>query len=1262
MSITTATCVIFAIPFGNICFPAFAQTNSRKPSGFGGFATAPTYSVSVIDPAVDSISSVAAADLNGDGKADAAVGLTDGVAILLNDGSGRLANASTISLVPSPTTLANSYQHVLVAVGDVNGDGKPDIAATVNGEVWILLNQGGGTFAPPSTPYSPGRGTMLSLVIADVTGDGNPDITLLLPDSVIVMQGNGAGSFTPYVALSNGIGNLLPVEEYWGDAIGDVNGDGKPDLVAAGFVPGVCNPSSLCAGTTTDPDVEGFTENDNNGTGDFGPAIPYPQVTANENAANVYGTYGSIAIADINKDGLPDIVLATNNYSGTNTITVAINQGNKPSSIPQVGGGSYPQFNNPQVITTISSGFLDSDPPNPIALNPTLGRPLTNFGISLMTTDFNGDGYPDIVANDSNNGTLISLENNKDNTFTAVATVPGGVGMNPMAMADFNGDGILDVLEANAATNTVSVLVGKAGGIYHSAQSFPILSDSGNSSGTVNIITTPGINATGLVVNNSNVIADFNGDGEPDYIYSDSNGSAHEQVSSANGYSYTDGALVVSPLGGSTSPLQVILAADFNGDGKQDLLLQYGGYEKGTGQNATFIPATFGIALGKGDGTFVVPSVLNSYTYSLENFIVADLNKDGKPDVVAHASFCTPSNVLGEPTCLGGSTANWVVAFLGRGDGTFQAGMSTETEVAGDGEALAVGDVTGDGIPDLIVSGDSGLSVWQGSGSGSFFEAQLITKTSPGAPVIGDFNGDGANDIATSNGSEVTILVNDGKGNFPASLAELVPNSSGSSIHAVDINRDGLTDLVMLSEGSSPCWDVPELCNLGPASVLTLLNDGDGTFKSYYLPINDPVAGYGAFQVLDVNGDGAADVVVATQNELASIYYNQTVAGVSFSPNSLTFAPQTDGTTSAAQTVTLTNSGDAALTLTSITASGDFAVSQSCGASIAAGGTCALSVTFTPTAAGSRTGAVSVADNAIGSPQSILLTGTGVAPVVTAPAVTLSPTSLTFAVETVGTASAPQTVTLTNSGTAPLSLTSIAASGDFAVSQSCGASVAAGGSCTLSVTFTPTSSGTRTGTLSITDNATGSPQTVSLSGGGEYVTLSSSSSGLSISSAGGAATGTIQIAPVDGFTGTVNLTCTVAYQGQGTASDPPTCSLNPSQAQVTGATPVSTTLTVSTTAATASSVHDELFKGAGISFAALLCFGLMPRRRWRRSMLLIALCVAATAGFIGCGGSPSGSSSAPPSNPGTTAGSYVVTVTATSGTAAASITVSLSLQ
>jgi|GEM_PF-885360 len=211
---------------------------------------------------------------------------------------------------------------------------------------------------------------------------------------------------------------------------------------------------------------------------------------------------------------------------------------------------------------------------------------------------------------------------------------------------------------------------------------------------------------------------------------------------------------------------------------------------------------------------------------------------------------------------------------------------------------------------------------------------------------------------------------------------------------------------------------------------------------------------------------------------------------VTLSPASLTFNSQTVGTTSAAQAVTLTNSGSATLTITSIAVSGangsDFAQTNNCGTSLAANASCSVNVTFTPAAAGTRTGSVTITDNASGSPQSVALTGTGAA--AGAPAVTLSPASLTFNSQTVGTRSAAQAVTLTNSGSATLTITSIAVSGangsDFAQTNNCGTSLAANASCSINVTFTPTAAGTRTASVSVTDNAAGSPQNVPLSGTG----------------------------------------------------------------------------------------------------------------------------------------------------------------------------------
>jgi hypothetical protein len=214
---------------------------------------------------------------------------------------------------------------------------------------------------------------------------------------------------------------------------------------------------------------------------------------------------------------------------------------------------------------------------------------------------------------------------------------------------------------------------------------------------------------------------------------------------------------------------------------------------------------------------------------------------------------------------------------------------------------------------------------------------------------------------------------------------------------------------------------------------------------------------------------------------------------VGLSPTSLTFLSQLIGTTSPAQTVTLTNTGLAALTISSIavggTNAGDFGSATTCPmspASLAPGANCTISVAFAPTAAGARSATVAITDNAADSPESIGLSGTGATPV---PGAGLAPTSLTFASQAVGTTSPAQTVTLTSSGTGPLTITAIAPggtnAGDFATTTTCPlspATLTAGANCTVSVTFKPTATGTRRGTVAVTDNASGSPQSVTLTG------------------------------------------------------------------------------------------------------------------------------------------------------------------------------------
>jgi hypothetical protein len=222
--------------------------------------------------------------------------------------------------------------------------------------------------------------------------------------------------------------------------------------------------------------------------------------------------------------------------------------------------------------------------------------------------------------------------------------------------------------------------------------------------------------------------------------------------------------------------------------------------------------------------------------------------------------------------------------------------------------------------------------------------------------------------------------------------------------------------------------------------------------------------------------------------------YDAFVTKFAPSPNvglsgALNFGNQNDGTTSAPLSITVTNTGNSTLTVSSVQIAGtnaaDFKETNTCTTGVAPQATCKITVTFTPSISGTENATVTLTDNAPDSPESTTLTGVGVGG--SAPAVTLNPTSLTFATELVGVTSPAQNVTLTNSGTATLTITSITTTGDFAQTNNCGATVAVGASCTISVTFDPTTINTRTGTVAITDNAPASPQTVALTGTGTYV-------------------------------------------------------------------------------------------------------------------------------------------------------------------------------
>lgn len=361
------------------------------------------------------------------------------------------------------------------------------------------------------------------------------------------------------------------------------------------------------------------------------------------------------------------------------------------------------------------------------------------------------------------------------------------------------------------------------------------------------------------------------------------------------------------------------------------------------------------------------------------------------------------------------------------------------------------------------------------------------------------------------------------------------------------------------------------------------------------------------------------------------------------SPLQLSFTNQNVNTSSASADVQVGNFGDApASPMISIT--GDFSETDNCSVAVPGGQKCDINVTFTPSVTGPRTGTLTVSFGGTISSQSVLLSGNA-----GAPAVTLSPTSLSFGVQAIGTASGAQQITVTNTGTGPLTISSLQTSGPFATTNTCGAPVAPASDCTVQVTFSPAASGTQTGTLTVADNAPNNPQTVALTGNVQTppptigLAVASGGSSSATVTAGATATYALSIGGA-GMAGTASLTCSGAPTGA-------TCSV-PATVTLSATTASSLNVSVPTTARS----HVWFFPSGPTPWlwglAILGCLVLMkaasaqpsPRLRWRFAPLLaLALCAC------GGGGSPTPTPTPTPNPNGTPAGAYTIVVTAKSG-------------
>ena len=445
-------------------------------------------------------------------------------------------------------------------------------------------------------------------------------------------------------------------------------------------------------------------------------------------------------------------------------------------------------------------------------------------------------------------------------------------------------------------------------------------------------------------------------------------------------------------------------------------------------------------------------------------------------------------NVRVDAITLTSDDATLVAWSHGRGVWSLTSGPKASLDPASLG--FANQDVGTKGAPKTITLTDNGTQPLLITGTGIAASGDFSQTNNCGAAVL-----PGASctiNVAfspTATGSRTgTLSVSDNAGDSPqtATLAGTgtpPPNPYGSLVPAsadfgnqevgttspaktFNLTNNGGMPLVITGVTATPDFHETDNCPRSPSSVAP---GGSCSIDVTFAP-SARGSQTGTLSISD-NATNAP--------QAASLSGTGVQAGAGLSPASLAFGNQRVGTTSAGQNATLNNSGNEALAINGISTSGDFNQTNNCGSSLAAGRSCAITVTFSPTAPGSRTGTLSVSDGASGSPHTISLSGTG-----TQAQVTLNPASLTFDAQDVKTTSPGQTITLSNTGNERLAISGISTSGDFAQGNTCGQSVAAGAQCTINVSFTPTTAGARTGTLTINDSAPGSPQTLPLAGKG----------------------------------------------------------------------------------------------------------------------------------------------------------------------------------
>jgi hypothetical protein len=714
------------------------------------------------------------------------------VLALAISGSGSLA-AQSCPAIDFLTTaqLAPSANADLVAVrqadGSFTGYGllgnaplytTPNLQNSITGCIRLIGGAKGPkaviNFNPAGTPSEPGA-------IVDLNGNGTPEL-------LVAETGPGVTVYWDFNLSAPD--QLLPqITSPAGVQVADLNGDGKPDIIA------------LDGGALGSANNGGVYVLLNNGDKTFKVSGHY-----------LLNEPGTVAIADINGDGKPDMVVG---QQGANSVAVFLGNGDgtfqNPTMVAAAGiviSVLIADFNRDGkmdlAVNTLGSGGFPSV--NPIAI--LLGDGKGNFSpastvlpggdaMILATGDFNGDGIPDLAAGNFQYQTVSVMLGKGDGSFGSPTSYAVPFGPNEITVTDFNNDGLADIaigigtptaIGESENSNVIGVLLGNGDGTFQGAPTYYIGQSNAsflavadfNSDGNIDAIVqdqssgafdffagkgdgtfqapvvTPGQPAGPAAV------GDFNGDGKPDLAIAGANGI--QILLNAGAGSFQNGSLIA--VNGATP--SAIVAADFNGDGKLDL--------------AVAIGATVEILTGGGNGAF---TLANSYTVGSapSSMAVADVNGDGKPDLlIADAGV----NNFGSTTA---SVPGAVYVLLNQGGGAFK--VAAHYAVAVFPTFVAAGDVNNDGKPDLVVlaldetsstdfSYEAGVLL--GNGDGTFQAATPYpVDFGPSSAVIADFNGDGKPDIVIAHccgDTEMGYLLGHGDGTFDP---EVLFNGGGIS-------------------------------------------------------------------------------------------------------------------------------------------------------------------------------------------------------------------------------------------------------------------------------------------------------------------------------------------------------------------------------------------------------------------------------------------------------------------------------------------------